>query len=172
MLFWMAVYIKKKYKYQIVATGGTFDHLHRGHRSLLEKAFDSGELIMIGVTSDEFAKRMGKELDHDYQTRVRKLRYLLQKNFPNRKYRIVSIDDFFGPEIIDKKVEALVTSEETASRIDIANKQREKMRIPPLDLIVIKMVVAENGIRISSTRIKHGNIDSEGKIIQKGNYSS
>jgi pantetheine-phosphate adenylyltransferase len=41
-------------KYNKVAVGGTFDKFHEGHRLLVEKAFQIGDKVLIGVTSDEF----------------------------------------------------------------------------------------------------------------------
>ncbi len=46
-------------KYERVAVGGTFDHFHRGHEKLLNKAFEIGNYIMVGVTSNEFGGRKG-----------------------------------------------------------------------------------------------------------------
>ena len=45
-------------EYKKVAVGGTFDQLHRGHKALLEKAFDVGEKVIIGLSSDSFVTRM------------------------------------------------------------------------------------------------------------------
>ena len=119
--------------------GGTFDNLHRGHKVLLEKAFESGKIVLIGVTSDDFARRQGKNLDHDYPTRVDKLKEFLKSNFPNRSFKIAAIDDYFGPEIISPNVEALASSEETASRVNIANTQRIAKNslfiFPPLSML-------------------------------------
>ena len=42
-------------KYKRVAVGGTFDKFHYGHRSLIAKAFEIGENVEIGVTSNVFA---------------------------------------------------------------------------------------------------------------------
>lgn len=39
-------------KKKIVFTNGTFDILHRGHVSYLEKARASGDLLVVGVNSD------------------------------------------------------------------------------------------------------------------------
>ena len=41
--------------FDIVATGGTFDILHKGHYMLLLKAFEVGRHVIIGVSSDNYA---------------------------------------------------------------------------------------------------------------------
>ena len=43
-------------KYRKIAVGGTFDRFHEGHLKLLSKAFQLSQLVLIGVTSDEFAQ--------------------------------------------------------------------------------------------------------------------
>jgi len=47
-------------KYYKVAVGGTFDQFHQGHCKLLEKAFQIGEKVLIGVTSDQFGGEKGE----------------------------------------------------------------------------------------------------------------
>ena len=44
-------------EFKKVAVGGTFDQLHRGHRALLGKAFEVGDKVVIGLTSDAFVER-------------------------------------------------------------------------------------------------------------------
>ena len=46
-------------KYKLVALGGTFDILHRGHLELLRKGFGISYKVIIGLTSDEMATRKG-----------------------------------------------------------------------------------------------------------------
>ena len=44
-------------KYTKVCLGGTFDRIHIGHERLLKIAFEVGEEVIIGLTSDTRAKR-------------------------------------------------------------------------------------------------------------------
>jgi pantetheine-phosphate adenylyltransferase len=61
-------------KFKKVAVGGTFDEFHRGHRVLLMKAIEVGEFILIGLCSDEFAKKMGKpHVTAPYEERLKEL---------------------------------------------------------------------------------------------------
>jgi len=155
-------------KYKVVATGGTFDHIHRGHLALLQKSFEVGETVVIGVTSDSFANKEGKVPDQSYEQRVSALEQMLKSGFPGRKYVIAKLDDYFGPGIASKEVEAIVVSRETAARVPLANSMREKKGFPPLEVVEVGYVLAEDSQPISSTRIRKGEIDREGKLLHGG----
>jgi pantetheine-phosphate adenylyltransferase len=150
-------------KYGVVATGGTFDHIHRGHVALLEKSFEVGEQVVIGVTSDQFAAREGKTPDQTYEQRAAALDALIRVKFPGRKYLIAKLDDYFGPGIASPEVEAIVVTKETAARVPIANALRAKKGFPPLSVEVVDYVLAYDSSPISSTRIRKGEIDPEGR---------
>lgn len=150
-------------RYKTVATGGTFDHIHRGHIALLAKSFDTGEMVVIGVTSDAFARKGGKRPDQTYEQRVASLTAVIQERFPGRKYLIAKLDDFFGPGIASEEVEAIVVSKETARRVSIANDLRAAKGFPPLQVVVVDFVLADDSKPISSTRIRNGEIDRQGK---------
>jgi pantetheine-phosphate adenylyltransferase len=151
-------------KYRVVATGGTFDHLHRGHSALLSKSFDVGEKVVIGVTSDAFARREGKQPDQSYEERTASLESLLRQEFPGRDYLIAKLDDYFGPGIASPEVQAIVVSRETAKRVPIANALRREKGFPPLDVVVVDYVMADDSKPISSTRIRKGEIDPQGRL--------
>lgn len=157
--------------FNTVATGGTFDHLHAGHRRLLEKSFEVGDTVIIGLTSDEFVAKVGKKPDFDYATREKALKDYIEVHFPGRSYVIAKLFDYFGPGIANAEVQALVTSPETASRLGLANKMRAEKGYPPLALVTVDWVEAEDGRPISSTRIRKGEIDEEG-ALRSGRTSS
>jgi pantetheine-phosphate adenylyltransferase len=152
-------------KYSKVATGGTFDGIHAGHRRLLERSFELGAEVVIGLTSDEFARKEGKVTRRKYAEREAELEAYIKRRFPGRRYAIAKLDDFFGPGIASRDVQALVASPETGKRVGLANELRAERGFPPLELVVIDWVAAEDGRPISSTRIRKGEIDEEGRLL-------
>lgn len=154
-------------KYKTVATGGTFDHIHEGHVALLTKSFGVGDRVVIGVTSDAFALKEGKSPDQSYDERVRALKSLIERRFPGRKYLIAKLDDFFGPGIASPEVQAIVVSKETAKRVPIANALREAKGFPPLEVETVDFVLAADSKPISSTRIRSGEIDTQGRVLKR-----
>lgn len=155
-------------KYNTVATGGTFDHLHRGHVALLARSFALGDMVVIGVTSDAFASKQGKSPDQSYLERVEALERFLRSKFPGRRYLITKLDDYFGPGIESPKVGAIIVTRETAVRVPIANSLRRAKGYPPLVTEIVDHVRADDGRPISSTRIRKGEIDAEGRVLIPG----
>ena len=157
----------EKKRYKTVVTGGTFDRLHRGHEALLSKSFEVGEKVVIGVTSDSFALKEGKRPEQTYGRRVKALRAYLDRGFPGHPYVISKLDDFFGPGIASPDVQAIVVSSETAKRVKLANRFRADKGFPPLKVVSVDFVLAEDGRPISSTRIRAGEIDEAGRIVKR-----
>jgi pantetheine-phosphate adenylyltransferase len=152
-------------KFKLVALGGTFDIIHRGHIELLGRGFSISSRVIIGLTSDELARKKGKKLYNDYATRFKVLEDAIKKNFPNSKYEISKLDNDFGPAVLEKEVEALVVSEETSSKGKELNRLRKQRNSPPVQVIIVPMTLAKDGTRISTTRIKKSEIDSDGNIL-------
>jgi cytidyltransferase-like protein len=154
-------------KFREVAVGGTFDELHRGHRALLVKAFEIGERVMIGLCSDEFAEKLNKpHVTAPYEERLKELKAFLNDSGFSGKAEIIPLNDPYGPTLTESCIEALVVSEETRpTALKISEKRREAA-LPPLKIVTIKMVPAENRAPISTTRIRKGEIDREGHLLR------
>jgi cytidyltransferase-like protein len=154
-------------KYRKVAVGGTFDELHRGHKALLSKAFEIGEKVIIGLSSDEFVVKMGKpHITASYAERCKELaEYLVDIGFANRT-KIKPLNDPYGLTIQGKDLEALVVSKETAKTGGFINKARQKAGLPPLEIVAVDMVPADNNAPISTTRIRSGEIDRNGHLLR------
>lgn len=144
--------------------GGTFDIIHKGHIALLDKAFSISSDVIIGLTSDDLAKRRGKTLLNSYEKRLQTLKKTIQDNFPSSSYQISKLDNDFGPAVLEKGVQALIVSEETGQQGDVLNKLRKEKNLDPVDVIVVPMILAKDGNRISTTRIKNSEIDVEGNL--------
>jgi len=158
-----------KKKFNTVATGGTFDEFHIGHLALLSKAFEVANKVIVGVSSDEFAKVKGKsKLNHKYEDREKYLREMIQLKFGgDANYIIVKLDTEFGPAVTNNSgVEALIASTETACKGIELNKIRAQNSLNPVEIVTVSIVHADDGSPVSSTRIRNGEIDSEGKIVK------
>ena len=155
-------------KFKTAAVGGTFDELHSGHKALLSKSFEVGERVLIGLSSDEFASKMGKpHITASYSERFKELQAYLEQSGLAKRAQIVPLNDPYGLTISAKSVEALVVSEETESTAFKINEIRAKSSLPPLKIITINMVPAENCTPISTTRIRSGEIDRNGHLLKR-----
>lgn len=152
-------------QYSLVAMGGTFDIIHRGHITLLSNAFKISDKVIIGLTSDELAKRKGKTVSNKYEKRLENLTETISKEFPNSSFQISELDNDFGPAVLEPEVEALVVSDETSNQGDVLNELRVQKNLPPVKVITVPMFLAKDGSRISTTRIKNSEIDSEGNLL-------
>ncbi|KRT61600.1 MAG: cytidyltransferase-like protein [Thaumarchaeota archaeon CSP1-1] len=150
--------------YETVALGGTFDIIHKGHMALLTKAFSISSHVIIGLAGDELVGKKGKNIINNYSKRLESLTSTIQQYFPNSSYAISKLENDFGPAAIEGKVDALVVSEETSNKGDILNKLRQKRNLPLVEVVIVPMVLAEDGSRISTTRIKKSEIDPEGNL--------
>ena len=152
-------------RFNVVEMGGTFDIIHKGHIALLDGAFSISSKVIIGLTGDELAKRKGKNLRHTYEQRLNTLKKLIDYRFQNKSYVISKLDNDFGPAVIEGDVEALVVSDETAHQGDALNSLRAQRNLERVDVIVVPMVLAGDGKRISTTRIRNMEIDSDGNML-------
>jgi pantetheine-phosphate adenylyltransferase len=152
-------------KFSLVAMGGTFDIIHKGHLTLLSNAFDISDKVIIGITSDEFAVKKGKIPTNKYDQRFENLTSVLTKEFPNTSFEISKLENDFGPAVLEKGVEALVVSDETSNQGTILNELRAKKNHPPVQVVTVPMFLAKDGTRISTTRIKNSEIDIDGNLL-------
>jgi pantetheine-phosphate adenylyltransferase len=154
-------------KFSLAATGGTFDVLHVGHFALLSKAFEIADSVIIGVTSDEFAGKVkGKaKIHHSYNVRTAALTKAIRNKFGDVNYSISKLHTTFGPAVLSGEVEVLVASSDTSVRGKELNKIRQANGLKPIAIVVVEMVKADDGRPISSTRIRLGQIDGSGRLL-------
>ncbi len=145
-----------------VCMGGTFDLLHVGHEALLRAAFALGGPVFIGLTSDRMA-REGRARVNPYAVRKRNLDAWLRRH-KYRGYTIGPLDDPYGPSV-SGDFDTIVVSDERRKIADEINAERTKRGLPPLEVHAITMVLADDGLRIASRRIRAREIDARGRIV-------
>jgi pantetheine-phosphate adenylyltransferase len=99
----------------VVALGGTFDHLHAGHKILLSMgAWIASEKLIVGITDDALlVNKNYKEVLEPLSVRTERVRKFLEMFKPGVVYDIVPITDVYGPTAWDPNIQALVVSKET-----------------------------------------------------------
>lgn len=155
-------------RFKIVAVGGTFDELHKGHTALLLRAFEEGDQVVIGLTSDDFVKTMAKpHTTAPYKERLNDLKSFLSHKGLLKRAKVVSIDDAYGTLLLSGiPTDALVVSKETEPMALKINEKRRIKGLPILAVVVVGMVPSENHKTISTTRIRRGEIDREGHLLK------
>ena len=153
-------------KLKSITVAGTFDVMHKGHWLLLEEAFNIADKIFIGVTTDAFASTMKKEHQIDpYETRLEDVKKFLNERGLLKRSRFFPLNDPYGPAIENHGLEGILVSEETEPRAEEINRIRVQKGKKPLLIFVMKMVLADDGKPISSTRVRRQEVDRYGHLI-------
>jgi inosine/xanthosine triphosphatase len=149
-----------------VCLGGTFNIIHKGHELIFQKAFEGDNQVFIGLTSDELISgKKEVEIDEFHAREKRLIAFLNGMGWEGR-FTISKLTDELGPAK-EKDFDAIIVSEETIAGAEAINLEREKKSLKPLKIHPVKMAFAENGDIISSTRIKKGEMDVNGKLMKR-----
>jgi len=151
-----------------VAVAGTFGPVHDGHRAMFERALEAGDDgVVVALTSDDLAV----ETRHEprpvppYDERERAVRReLAALDEWDRDVEIRRLTDQHGFAATDPSLDALVVSPETRDEVTAINRTRDSRGLDPIEPLVVPFVRAEDGERISSTRIVKGEVDEHGRL--------
>lgn len=166
ILFFLMSSILKK-KYECVAMGGTFDILHNGHIELLKKSFELGKYVIIGLTSDNLVKeKLKKRINNSFEVRKLNLIEIIHSEVRSPLYEITKLEDEFGPLMFSDKVDCMVASTETSYKGAKVNEIRTSMGLTPIDIVSVELKLAQDGLPISSSRIRANEIDQNGNILR------
>lgn len=134
-------------RHGVVALGGTFDHLHAGHKILLSMAaWITAKKIIVGVTDDTLlGKKSHREVLESIGARQDAVRAFLQLFRPQIEAEVVAISDVYGPTATDDDIQALVVSKETISGGQSIAKLRDERGLPSLETFVINVISDDGG---------------------------
>ncbi|GAA5980058.1 hypothetical protein JCM11641_008273 [Rhodosporidiobolus odoratus] len=135
-------YEQQRADYRVVALGGTFDHLHAGHKILLTMACAiATEKIIVGVSDDDLLiNKKHRQYLQPLSQRISAIQGFIELVRPSLQHDVVPLQDVYGPTAHDPEIEALVVSEETRSGGDTINKLRQSNGLNVLDVHVINLV--------------------------------
>ncbi|MGI5828137.1 MAG: pantetheine-phosphate adenylyltransferase [Patescibacteria group bacterium] len=155
-------------KHKLAAMGGTFDHFHKGHQTLIRHAFEVAEAVIIGITNKSLTTN--KQCTYSiepFETRWKAVQSFVDSLGKNNEATLVELTDIFGPTLKNPHIDCLVVSPLTKPGAEYINMSRLHINLPTLPIEVCTLEKDVTGVHISSTRIRKGAINREGFVYQE-----
>lgn len=137
-----------------VVLGGTFDHLHNGHKKLLLAAISvCRECLIIGITSKEMlrSKKYSYLID-PLEKRKAAVREYIASIRPDLHVHIETLQDPFGPSVTIDQIGAIVVSSETTAGGLKINEIRQANNMNTCEIYVVRRT---NSATLSSSYLRH-----------------
>jgi hypothetical protein len=142
--------------YSLVAVGGTFDHLHLGHKKLLESAQKAGRKMIVGLCQKSMLKdKPYADSIESYQARFKKLNQFIG-------VEVIPLSDVYGPAATSPHIDAIACSPLTRPNAEKINSLRLKNNLRLLTIIEVPLVKCSDGQTLSSSLIRQGLTDRLG----------
>lgn len=154
--------------------GGVFDHLHLGHKSLIQTAFQFANKVHLTIMGDQWIKEREKEYFNDIESfteRLKSLKEFLDEFDLSQRSKLKEISDPFNYALQGRsarKLDVLVVSKEKGpkKRAQHLNKLRGEKNLPPLTLLKIPLLRSSSGDVFSSTEIRREKTNQFNKEIK------
>lgn len=151
--------------FPVAALGGTFDHLHDGHKILLTVAAYVAHHVIVGVTGPKLlVKKKYSEWMELLDVRMRLVMEFFRRVSPTVDFRIYEINDVYGPTGFLRAIDALVISDETTLGAQAVNKHRAELGLEELFIISVDVLGGSEADgwagKLSSTEIRRGLAES------------
>ncbi|CAL9729500.1 phosphopantetheine adenylyltransferase [Monosporozyma unispora] len=133
---------KDQNKYSVCALGGTFDHIHDGHKILLTmSAFLTSKRLIVGLTDEELlVNKKYKEYLESFSDRKNNVINFIRILKPQLHVEIIPLHDVCGPTGTVPEIECLIVSRETVKGGDFVNKTRKERGLSQLDIVVVNVL--------------------------------
>ncbi len=158
-------------RYQLIASG-TFDLLHIGHKSFLKKSLELADEVIVCITSNSYVEsfKIDGEVE-DFEIRKNKVVEFLISIGALDKVKIITIEDIYGPLLTNQfNSQAIAVTPENEKNAVKINIERVKKGLPKLEIKLVSMDLADDGGVISSTRIRRGEINRDGRAYVRKSW--
>lgn len=147
---------------------GTFDHLHLGHQNFLSAAINQADSVLLGITTGSMARNKISPLSlQSFNQRLSSLKNFLKTHAFDYKVEIFPLHDVFGPSVANPYLNQLACTKDSYPNALLVNQKRKLSGLNPLELVKVDLVKAQDKQRISSSRIRLGEIDRQGLVYQQ-----
>ncbi len=157
----------------LACVGGTFSEVHTGHLALLKKSLevagDGGALIIGLTTNDKATTDRPNTTIKPYLLRKAMVTATLDQLMAELSIKVtcsfVPLSDYGGSASRSPTLEAIIVSSETRSVADKINWERKDRYWNELEIFEVPMVTDDAGEIVSSSRIRSGEVSTDGKAI-------
>lgn len=151
------------YIFKHAILGGTFDHLHAGHKHLISSALEASAHVTIGVVVTPFShdKSFASSIQ-SYDLRLSNIKSYLKTKNATERTSLIPISDVYGTTLTDPSIEAIFVTSSTHPNALLINKERLAHTMRELQILTVEHLLGDDLERISSSRIRQGLIDRIG----------
>jgi len=137
--------------------GGTFDRFHAGHQALLTAALEVAELVEVWITNDEISSAKSPFVLSFEDRREAIL------DWADERISTHELTDSMGPAPYRADCDSIVCTPETLTTCNSINEKRLQNMLTPLEIVEVPHFLDENGMILSSSKIRAGVVDRNGK---------
>lgn len=152
-----------EFSFQHAVLGGTFDHFHKGHQTLIKQALTQSVRLTIGITDPKFSFHKEFSLTiESFDDRLQSLKRFITSQNSLKPVQILPIKDIYGTTLTDASFDAIFVTQETLKNAKRINEKRQKRKMIALTIIKVPYEKGSDNKIITSQRIRAGEIDREG----------
>ena len=155
--------IDKIFKYSKCCMGGTFDHMHLGHKILLTQAcLLTRDVLYIGVSGDALlTKKAFREQMQSFEVRKQSVLEFISMLNPQQNVCVFELNDSVGVAAYEPDLQAVILTREVEKGGSVINEVRAKNNLQPLESVFVDMILGEADAnkknfsnKLSSTNIR------------------
>jgi cytidyltransferase-like protein len=150
------------YQYKHAVLGGTFDHLHDGHRRILDFAFHIAGDVTIGVVEKPLEDKPYEEGIESNHIRREAIQTYLSQNNVFKRAHIVTLHDIYGPAADNAVYDAIIATQETKPNAQKINSKRKKNGLLPLAIETVPFYKSQDNKILRARRIRQGEVSRNG----------